>query len=115
MSETNKPDLDSVYWLLFSLSGLFTLFCASVFYLGSEESAHRMMQEQGVVTICLLRFLGFALLGSVLTLGIVLLSVVVKFWTRAKNWSEPLRVLKLSLIVHLVGAFAGSVFFTLHL
>jgi energy-coupling factor transporter transmembrane protein EcfT len=101
-----------MYWVLVSLGGLFTLLSASAFYLGSKENAHELIQTQGLPTIFLWRLAGFALLGTVLTIGIVLLSVLGKYWNRAPNWAVPLRVAKLSGAVHLGCAVAGSLLFT---
>jgi hypothetical protein len=102
-------------WVLASLSSLVLFFWASVFYLGSQESGQDLLQSHGRLAIFLLRFVGFSLLGGIPTLGLVLGSMLVNYWTQAPTWAGSLRVLKIALTLHLVGAFVGSLIFALSL
>jgi hypothetical protein len=101
--------------VLASLSSLVLCFWASVFYLGSQESGQDLLHSHGRLIIFLLRFVGFCLLGGIPTLGLVLGSMLVKYWTQAPTWAGPLRVLKIASTLHLAGAFVGSLFFALSL
>ena len=83
MPTTAPRLLTASYWVLASLSSLVLLFWASVFYLGDQPSGQALLQSQGRLAIFLLRFGGFALLGSLPTLGLVLGSVLLKYWTQA--------------------------------
>lgn len=100
-------------WVLASFSSLVLLFWASVFFIGSQESGQNLLHSHGRLVIFLLRFVAFFLLGGILTLGLVLGSIIVKYWTHAPTWADPLRVLKIASTLHLLAAFVGSLFFAL--
>ena len=100
-------------WVLASFSSLVLLFWASVFFIGSQESGQNLLHRHGRLVIFLLRFVAFSLLGGIPTLGLVLGSIIAKYWTHAPTWVGPLRVLKIASTLHLLAAFVGSLFFAL--
>lgn len=100
-------------WVLASFSSLVLLYWASVFYIGSQESGQNMLRSDGRLVIFLLRLVGFFLLGSIPTLGLVLGSILVKYWTQAPTWAGPRQVLKIASTLHLLAAFVGSLIFAL--
>lgn len=102
-----------LYLILYAGSGLFTLFWASVFFLGSEDTVFRQIEAHGLLMLFVRRFLGFALLGGLIAFGITVPSILLQVWRKQKGWSEPKQVFKWALLVQVVCALLGSAFFAL--
>lgn len=101
-----------LYMIIITLSSLFNCFCARFFFLGSKENTYEMIKEKGLLLIFAIRFMGFLLFGSILSLGIVIASCLIVILSQQKDWSEPRYVFNVAFICHLLSAFIGSIFFT---
>lgn len=102
-----------LYLILYAGSGLFTLFWASVFFLGSEDTVFRQIEEHGLLVLFLKRFLGFAMLGGLVALSITVPSILLQIWRKQKDWSESKEVFKRALFSQVLCALFGSAFFSL--
>lgn len=94
--------------LLLILSGAFTGFWPAYFFLGSEETLARMTAADGLLKVFALRWLGWAVFGSLLATGIGLLSWVGRALGLGHDWASPKRVLRLALWLQVGGSFLGS-------
>ncbi|WP_460612330.1 hypothetical protein [Hymenobacter seoulensis] len=102
-----------LYLVLYVASGAFTLFWASVFFLGSEHTAHHLIVEQGLFILFLKRFLGFSLLGGLIAVSMATISIILTALRREQQWSEPKQVFQRALLVQVLCALVGSLLFTI--
>jgi hypothetical protein len=96
-------------------SGSYLAFWAAVFFIGSEETIQQMIAADGLLKIFTLRFIGFALLGSLFAVGIGLLSLAGTTLGFGKRWAKPKRVFRLALVLQIGCAFLGCLLFVLTL
>ncbi|PMD99183.1 hypothetical protein BWI97_01895 [Siphonobacter sp. BAB-5405] len=94
-------------WLLIIVSTLATALLSFVFYLGSEENAQTMLDEQGWVLVLLARWGGFSILA-------VLFSVVIAiFGTALSDVASFRQTFRISVVCNSMGAFLGTVAFVI--
>lgn len=101
-----------LYLLFLALSGCFTLYEAATFFLGSEDTLHRMIAEHGLLRLFLKRFLGFAVFGGLIALGMTFPKILFTVFHRQKNWLEARQLVKQAILLHLLCALLGSAIFT---
>ena len=102
---------DSFYMIFISISGVFICFWSSVFFLGSHESIQNLIKAEGITVLAFKRFVGFALLGILLSFGIALMSLLVQLLSKKKDFLEPFHVFVVSSVFQIFCSFIGSLIF----
>jgi|GEM_PF-2634862 len=102
---------DSFYMIFISVSGAFVCFWSSIFFLGSHESIQNLIKAGGIIVLSFKRFIGFLLLGILLSFGIVLMSLLVQLLSKKKDFLEPFYVFVVSSVFQIFCSFTGSLIF----
>lgn len=83
---------------------IFAGFCASFFYIGSEEGLNKIMREY--YTSFPLRVVGFTLFGLMWFIPLVILNLIINWFFKQKT--SILGLIKLGVIIIAIGSLAGT-------